>query len=413
VSSPGQPPRFFLDRSLGGRQCPRLSEPEPVPDQPPFLTVKQQLKLAVPSICVIVCCLIYVHHTMQVMVAELRLDLPWMPDEPQHLGELAFRRGRDNVLRYDDGISLRVRVLDPGAYGSARALVDAAHREDGPGYVVLAAGAVPVGWRHELRHAELSFIDVSGVADIVWPRLRLSTRQFARPVQRRRAAVPLQKGHALVVQELLIATADGTLPTITELADHCGVSVSTASRAVGQLAGQGLVEKEHAWRHVAVRLDDRAELARTLAAQTAWPGREVIVGYAWGRNIWDVAATVSRNAADARIELAVTGRVGAAFHGILGTSSPSAVRCWVHLDGGRPLAEVAEQIGLEPAPEESANVQVSADTWRIGVHRHGAVRFDDWTATVAHPLRVWCDLHGEERGQEFAAQLRGALSHAQ
>jgi AraC-like DNA-binding protein len=350
---------------------------------------------------------------MQVMVAELRLDLPWMPDEPECLGEMAYRRGRDNVLRYDDGISLRVRVLDPGAYGSAEALVDAAHRENRPGCVVLAAGAVPVEWRHELRHAELSFIDVSGVADIVWPRLRLSTRRFARPVKRRRAAIPLQKGHALVTQELLIATAHGAMPTITELAEHCGVSASTASRVVAQLAGQGLVEKEHAWRHVAVRLHDRAELARTLAAQTAWPGREVITGYAWGRNIWDVAATVSRNAGDARIELAVTGRVGAAFHGILGTSSPSAVRCWVHLDEGRTLAEVAEQIGLEPVPQESANVQVSADPWRVGVHRRVPVRFEDWTAAVAHPLRVWCDLHGEERGQEFAAQLWGTLSHAQ
>jgi DNA-binding transcriptional ArsR family regulator len=350
---------------------------------------------------------------MQIMVAELSLDLPWIPDQPECLGELAVRGGRDNVLRYDDGISLRVRVLDPGAYGSAQALVDAAHRESSPGQVVLAAGAVPVEWRHELRHAELSFIDVSGVADIVWPRLRLSTRQFARPVKRRRAAIPLQKGHALVAQELLIATADGAMPTITELAEHCGVSVSTASRAVARLAELGLVEKEQAWRHVAIRLCGRAELARTLSAQTAWPGHEEIAGYTWGRNIWDVATAVSRNAADARIELAVTGRVGAAFHGILGTSSPSAVRCWVHLKEGRTLADVAEQIGLEPVPQESANVQVSADTWRIGVHRRATVRFEDWTATVAHPLRVWCDLHGEERGQEFAAQLWGVLSHAQ
>jgi hypothetical protein len=77
-----------------------------------------------------------------------------------------------------------------------------------------------------------------------------------------------------------------------------------------------------------------------------------------------------------------------------------------------PLTEVAERLGLEPAPPESANVRLSADPWRIGTHRRAVQDFDGMTATVAHPLRVWCDLHAEERGSEFAAQLWGTISHA-
>jgi len=132
---------------------------------------------------------------------------------------------------------------------------------------------------------------------------------------------------------------------------------------------------------------------------------------AWGRHIWEVAAKVSERAVDAGIDLAVTGRTGAAFLGVLGTSSPSEVRCWVDI-GDRPLPSAAELLGLEPAFEEDANVAISVDPWRVGVHRSSTARFEEWAASVAHPLRVWCDLHGEQRGAEFAAQLWGEISRA-
>lgn len=79
---------------------------------------------------------------------------------------------------------------------------------------------------------------------------------------------------------------------------------------------------------------------------------------------------------------------------------------------GQSLTDVAERLGLEPAPAESANVRLSTDSWRIGTHLGMVQDFDGSAATVAHPLRVWCDLHGEQRGREFAAQLRGNISHA-
>jgi hypothetical protein len=345
------------------------------------------------------------------MSTELSLNLPWIPPEPEPIGELVIRRGRDDVLAYGDGITLQVRVLDPAAYRSADVLLADAQAEAGPGRVVLVAGAVPVEWRSALRQTGLSFIDVSGVAEITWPRIRVSTRRLTGAAERRTTAIPLQKGHALVVQELLVAPAGGSPPTITELAERARVSVSTASRIVAQLAEQGLVERDRNWRHVAVRLSDRAGLAKLLADRSAWPAGQVISGHAWGRNIWDAAASISRRAADAGIAFAVTGRCGAAFLGVLGTAPPPVVRCWADL-GGRSLADASEQLRLELASIESSNVLISADPWRVGLHHRAAAQFEEWTAIVAHPVRVWCDLHGEERGQEFAAQLWRAVSDA-
>ncbi len=344
------------------------------------------------------------------MVAELRLDLPWIPRAPERIGDLVVRRGHDDVLSYDDSITLAVRRLDPAAYSSAEALLTDARAQDRPGHVVLVAGAVPVSWRARLRAAELSFVDVSGVVDISWPRLRVSARRFAQPVKRRRSPVPLQKGHAVVVQELLIAASSADQPTIGQLAVGAGVSLSTASRTISQLAEHGFVSKKRIGEHVAVDLVDRVEVAEQLAARTAWPGDEVIHGYLWGRNVWDLAARISERARDADITLAVTGRTGAAFLGVLGTSSPPEVRCWVGV-GGRALPAVAEQLGLEPASQGAMNIALSADPWKVGIHRRSEAAFDDWTATVAHPVRVWCDLHGEPRGADFAAQLWRSVSH--
>lgn len=345
------------------------------------------------------------------IVPTLTLALPWVQAAPQQVDDLIIRRGRNSVLKYEDGIELDVRLVDPSGRSSPEALVTEAHKELGPGRVVLVAGAVPAPWRSRLREADLSFIDVSGIVEINWPRLRVSARRFGRPSKRRRSPLPLQKGYALVVHELLIAAAAGESPTITEVADSAGVSLPTASRAISQFEGHGLVTKERQGGLVRVHLADRIELAELLAARTAWPGDEALSGYLWGRTVFDVAARVSKSAEHAEVGLAVTGRVGAAFHGVLGASSPTEVRCWVDLQGRR-LPEVAGRLGLDPAPVGAANVILCSDPWRVGVHRRGKSSFGESTATVAHPVRVWCDLRSERRGAEFAAQLWGAVAHA-
>lgn len=220
-----------------------------------------------------------------------------------------------------------------------------------------------------------------------------------------------QKGHAVVVQELLLATVPGVRPTIGDLAAGAHVNISTASRAVSQLEEHGFVTKQRRAHQVEVAVVDRVELAELLSARTAWPGDETLGGYVWGRGSFGVADQISTNAAREGVELAVTGRVGAAFHGVLSTSSPAELRCWVDTRG-QDLPEIAAELGLEPAGEDDVNVVLSADPWRLGLHRRRQASFDGWTAPVANPLRVWCDLHSELRGSEFAAQLWGIIADA-
>ena len=250
-----------------------------------------------------------------------------------------------------------------------------------------------------------SFLDASGVAEIHWPRLSVSAGAYTMAKRRRRDPVPLQKGHAVVIQELLIDTGGGGMPSISEIARGAGASLSTASRAISQLARQGLVSKVRSGRGLLVEVQDRMALTELLARRTAWPGTETTYGYLYGRNTWDVATRLSTLAEAARIDLAVTGRTGAAFLGVASTVAPVQVRCWVSMPGGT-LTAMATALGLEPVPPEEANVAMSADRWRIGNHRavYGSLG-DEWWTTVSNPLRVWCDLRDEPRGTEFAAQL--------
>lgn len=341
-------------------------------------------------------------------VAELRLNLPWIPRAPEPSDGLTIRRGRKSTLTYDDGLVLEVRVVDPAGQPSLEQVLDEVRRQQGPGRVVLVSGAVPVEWRGRLRDAEVSFLDANGVVEIDWPRLRVSARKFGKPAKRITSPLPLQKSHGLVTQELLIVARDDRAATISGIADGTQVSLSTASRAVDRLAAQGLVAKNRQGREVFVSVIDAVELATHLAKRTAWSRGEVLWAYLWGRNSFDVAAQLSARAAKAKVQIAVTGRVGAAFHGVLGTASPPAVRCWV--EGGGSLGDVAQVLALEEADEETGNVAFVLDRWRVGRHRSAPAKFDEWEATVSHPLRVWCDLHDEPRGEDFAAQLWGVVS---
>lgn len=334
---------------------------------------------------------------------QLQLALPWVPDEGEIAG-LHLRRGKDDTLTYEDGITLEVRVVDPVASPDVETLLDTAAELAGPGKVVLVAGAVPVSWRLMLRENGVSFLDIAGAAEIRWPRLVVSSGRYTLQGDRRRTSVSLQQGHGGVVQELLIRAIGGHRPTIAELAQGAGVHQSTASRTVAQLARQGLVSKARSGRGVEVRVGDRNALARLLAERTAWPGPLRISTYAYGQSIVDVAARLSARAISAGVDIAVTGRVGAEYLGTLGTGGPNHVRCWVSA-AENDLEQSARRLGLEPAPDAEANVILSLDRGGFGTHRAAIRTLEGRTAWVAHPLRVWCDLHDEPRGPEFAAQI--------
>ncbi|HEY0640579.1 MAG TPA: winged helix-turn-helix domain-containing protein [Pseudonocardiaceae bacterium] len=339
------------------------------------------------------------------MAAELRLALPWISKAPQQLHGLTVGQGHADILRYEDGIELAVHVIDPGTHDTAEQLIAAARHATSPGRVVLVAGALPVSWRPALRTEGVSFLDPAGVAEIRWPRIHVSTGRFNEVMQRTRSALPFQKHHALIVQELLVLTAGTThRPTVGELSENTGTTLSTASRAVTQLAAHGLAEKHRAGRRVEVGVPDRRELSHLLAQRTSWPRGRLLSGYLWGNSVWDVGSRLSRAAERSGVDIALTGRAGAAYLGVVGTSSPARIRCWTR-SPDLPLPEVARRLGLEPAAEDEANVTLAEDRWRLGTHRRDRLTFDASEAYVAHPLRIWCDVHSELRGTEFAAEM--------
>lgn len=344
-------------------------------------------------------------------VAELTLNLPWAPRNPEPLDGITIRRGRHNVVSYDDGITLEVRLVDPSGHDTIDDLLGDVAAEGGAGRVVLVAGTIPVHWRGRLRGEEVSFIDVSGTASISWPRLHASTRRFAKQPVRRTALVPLQKARPIVAQEVLITATGGSAPTLGEITESTDTGPSVVSRALSQLADQGLILKEREGRQIRVRVTEPWALAEHLAERTAWGKGELLWGALWGRNAWELASRLSASARASGITLAVTGRTGAAFHGVVGTTSPGDVRCWVDT-GGEQLSDIAAVLGLEPVPIDDANVALATDRWRVGTHRRSTVTFEDWQATVAHPLRLWCDLRAERRGVEFATQLWRFVSDA-
>jgi hypothetical protein len=347
-------------------------------------------------------------HTAQQATARLGLSLPWIPVLPASLDEITVERGVEDVLEYPDGIRLQVQLVDPAMYPDTDGLRAAVRSSEGPGRLPLVAGAVPVAWRAELRMNHISFLDVSGAAEILWPRVAVSAWRFTVTGQRRRSAVSLQQGHALVAQEILVATRAGARPTIGAIARGASVHLSTASRAIAQLAAQGMVARSRAGHRVSLSVPDPATLGERLAARTSWPGPHTIYAYLHGRNPWDIAARLSGRAGRADMALTVTGRVGAGFLGVTRPPTPPQVRCWV-ATSKRDLVQVVRALGLEPASPDDANIAISADRWGVGVHRASPRTLDASTATVAHPLRIWCDLHAEQRGDELAAQLWGRI----
>ncbi len=317
---------------------------------------------------------------------------------------MSLQRNQVSSLRFDDGIELAVQLVEPGDFSELADLIDYVDRTRGPGRVVLVAGAVPLAWRSKLRSARVSFVDPSGVAEISWPRLKVSSGQFARRSERSRAPLPMQKSHAVAVQELVVAALRGERLSIGEIAERASVGLSSASRAISQLEAHGLVEKQRHGRAVLVDVADPVLVAELLAERTAWPQGSTLSAFAWGRNIWDVAASVAERAGDADISLSVTGRTALAYFGVLGTSSSEQVRCWVGNQESE-LEAVAERLGLEPAPVKESNVVLAADPWGVGLIGRTEREFEGSRAVIAQPVRVWCDLHSEQRGTEFAARL--------
>jgi hypothetical protein len=348
------------------------------------------------------------------MPATLTLDLPWLPDQPVDLAEVEIERGPVNRLSYDDGIELAVALLAADPEDSVRSILRQVDELGGPGKVVLVVGSVPVEWRSKLRKQGVSWLATDGRMELRWPRLSVSAHRLsvsAPTPARKRSPVALQKRQGVVAQVLCELALSESLPvTVSQLAGMAEVDVAVASSAAETLARHGFVSKQREGNTVLIGVDDVSSLARLLADRTGWEHAKVVWAHGFGRSPLDVAHRVTRAAKDSGTSVAVTGRVGATYLGIVGTGEPSTVR--VRVEATPDDAAVAlEQLGLEAVDREAANVAVALDRWRLGTTSAQVHRFQRYSALIAPPVRVWCDLDGEPRGTEFAAHLWEMMRH--
>jgi hypothetical protein len=106
------------------------------------------------------------------MSVELRLNAPWVPEEPRHHRDVVVRRDSVSSVTFGGTVTLPVRVLDPASFVTLSSLVHAAREADDPGELVLVAGHVPSGWRTTLRSAGVSFASDDGTIEIAVTEIR-------------------------------------------------------------------------------------------------------------------------------------------------------------------------------------------------------------------------------------------------
>lgn len=345
------------------------------------------------------------------MVPELRVDLPWLPGELD-LQAIVVSRGYENVLTYDDGIRLAVEVRDPALVHSLDELIESVLAGDEPGSVVLVAGQVPASWRSKLRERGISWADAGGAISLDWPRVRVTSHQASIVApRRRRQVVPLQRGVARVAQEIAIRAVAGTTPMIlADLVDATGVSLSSVSRLVSALAAHGWVKKSGDRRPVEIEVPDLSQYMEMLAERTRWNHLPELHCYGWGPSLLSLASEISARSDAEREDIAITGRIGAAFHGVLSSGQPRSLHVRAGVEPSM-LFELASHLRLEVVNADEANVVLAADRWRVGSQGAERRTFDGMTATVAHPVRVWCDLRDEQRGNDIASELWKAVRH--
>jgi hypothetical protein len=129
--------------------------------------------------------------------------------------------------------------------------------------------------RQRLRSAGRSFVDLSGVVHLDLPGLvvdRSDLRPPARAEARAGLIDPFADRSSLVCRVLLSGRASRVWG-IRELAEAAGVSPSTASRVVRELAGEGLVEFQREGRSSRTQVPDPRRLFERWTRE-----------YDWGRN---------------------------------------------------------------------------------------------------------------------------------
>lgn len=244
--------------------------------------------------------------------------------------------------------------------------------------------------------AGISWLDLSGNADVAAPGLRLYVRgeknKFISPGRNENPFAPKS---SRIARHLLYQPK--RMFTQRELADETGLGEGFVSRIVKSLEEQQLVARDNA---------GRVFINKPLVMLDAWQQgydftkHEIIRGHVAGRSGEEIQGKISRTLKSLSVEHAVTG-LGAAWLYVKFAAFRTAslyLKEWPHKD-------LFDQIGFR---EETAG----ANVWLI-IPKDPDVFFGvEPVADIpaVHRIQVWLDLKSHpERAEEAAAELRKTL----
>lgn len=265
-----------------------------------------------------------------------------------------------------------------------------------PGIRLLATQFMGQAGIEKCAEAGISWLDLSGNADVTAPGLRLYVRgeknKFTSPGRNENPFAPKS---SRIARHLLYQP--NRRWTQRELAEETGLGEGFVSRIVKSLEAQQLIARDN---------DGRLFAGKPSVILDAWQQgydfmkHEIIRGHLAGRSGEEIQDRISKIFRDRSIEHAATG-LGAAWL----YSRFAAFRTASFYLQERPEKELIEQIGFRENPA-GANVWfiVPKDDdvfWNVKL-------IDDIPAV--HRIQVWLDLkYHPERSEEAAVELRKAL----
>jgi hypothetical protein len=312
------------------------------------------------------------------------------------------RRTRDGQadLVVRDGRSTLVvevqRLAEPGwlreGIQSARAAASRVSRNAVP---VLAVPFMAEGGRKACQEAGISWLDLSGNADIVAPGLRIYVEGRTNKFKRRgRPSSVFAPKSARVVRTFLLNP--GRAFKQRELS-QAGLDEGFVSRIVRKLIADRMVEKG---RDGLLRLPDPNVALDAWRDAYDFSKHQIIAGHVSARASTELVARLSGALRKQRLTFAATGLVAAWL-----MTSFATFRLTTFFVADEPSEELLHEIGFR-AEERGANV------WLVVPYDEGVFTgvSDRGGIPCVHPVQAYLDLKGHpERSAEAADEVRRQL----
>jgi len=297
-----------------------------------------------------------------------------------------------------DGVPVQVKWVGEGELRQVRALLASA---SGRLPDVVAARHLSPGAREALSKAGVGWVDETGAAEVLLPRLVIS-RSGRQPKPERE---PRWNRTALAVAEALLC---GSAATVSATARATGLSVASCTIGLRTLTDLGLVTADaRRGRESGRRLEDPDRLLDAYARAAAAAMSKIIltVGLSW-RDPIGALAEVGQRWSQRGIAWAVTGAIGASLLAPYLTRVGTA-DAYVDADTYPGLVDTAESAGLQ-----------AIEGGRL-ILRPLPTPTTDRLATTKEDLRVapWPRVFADlrtigVRGEEAAEHLREVVSGA-